>query len=318
MLIASLAFGPPTVHAEEVGHTRSFQAESIYTHSVKRGDTLYKIALKYGTTASHIASLNNLKSNVIYIGQQLKIIDPNQRIYTIKSGDTLYKIASLYNVALLPLKAINGLVDNMIYAGQKLYIPDRFVVSNPTSILTLVNKKYALPSDYIPANLVVPNIPYAFKEYDPKKLMRKDAATALEELFRKAKQDNIKIHGISGYRSYARQDAIFTFNVQKKGLEAANQFSAKPGESEHQTGLAIDLTSPSVNYILTQGFGDTKEGKWLKENAPLFGFIIRYPKGKESITGYQYEPWHIRYVGISAAKYISGQNITLEEYLGKK
>ena len=154
------------------------------------------------------------------------------------------------------------------------------------------------------------------KEYNEKKQLRKEAALALEEMFRSSKANGINIYAVSGYRSYARQASIFDANVRKYGFERANQTSAKPGQSEHQTGLAMDITSASVNYGLSQSFGATKEGKWVYENAHKFGFIIRYQKGKESITGYQYEPWHLRYVGIKAAKEIKDRNITLEEYLG--
>lgn len=100
-------------------------------------------------------------------------------------------------------------------------------------------------------------------------------------------------------------------------MEAANQFSARAGESEHQTGLAMDISSKSVNFSLTQSFAQTREGKWLEENASEFGFIIRYPEGKEHITGYQFEPWHLRYVGKNPSLEIASRNITLEGYLGK-
>ena len=89
----------------------------------------------------------------------------------------------------------------------------------------------------------------------------------------------------------------------------------KPGQSEHQSGLAADVSSPSVNYALTESFGKTDEGIWLAQNAHKFGFIIRFPDGKESITGYLYEPWHIRYVGESVATEIYAKDLTLEEYL---
>lgn len=184
-----------------------------------------------------------------------------------------------------------------------------------TDILVLVNKQHSLPADYVPANLVQPKIPFPFSEDLPKKLMRKEAATALEALFAQAKEDQIKLVGLSGYRSYQRQKEIFNYNAQKVGKEVANRTSAYPGQSEHQTGLAMDVTSAQMNYRLHSSFGDTKEGIWLAKNAADFGFIIRYPKGKEAITGYSYEPWHLRYVGTKAAKEIAENNITLEEYL---
>lgn len=181
--------------------------------------------------------------------------------------------------------------------------------------LMLVNKKHSLSEGYVPKGLTAPKVPSLNRS---KTKMTPEAARALEALFAKAKRDNIKLTAVSGYRSYERQKAIFASNTGKYGsAEAANQFSARAGQSEHQTGLAMDLSSPSVNFTLTQSFAKTKEGKWLKENAAAFGFIIRYQKGKEQITGYQFEPWHIRYVGKAAALEIAGRNITLEEYLGK-
>ena len=93
-----------------------------------------------------------------------------------------------------------------------------------------------------------------------------------------------------------------------------NQYVAKPGTSEHQTGLALDVSSPEVDYELEEIFAETPEGKWLAVYAPMFGFILRYPKGKENITGYAYEPWHIRYVGKSLSLYLSLTGMTLEEY----
>lgn len=181
--------------------------------------------------------------------------------------------------------------------------------------IMLVNKKRSLSSAYKPNHLVVPNVS---KTSSAKTMMTPDAAKALEALFAKAKQDNIKLTAVSGYRSYEKQSTIFASNINKYGsAAAANQFSAKAGQSEHQTGLAMDVSSPSVNFKLTQSYANTREGKWLAENAPQFGFIVRYPKGKEKITGYQFEPWHIRYVGKAAAIEITSRNITLEEYLGE-
>ncbi len=179
--------------------------------------------------------------------------------------------------------------------------------------LILVNKTHSLPDGYVPSELVSPKVSSA---NSAKTKMTSEAAAALEALFAKAKRDNIKLTAISGYRSYERQKAIFASNTGKYGsAEAANQFSARPGQSEHQTGLAMDVSSSSVNFALTQAFAETREGQWLKENAPHFGFIIRYPRDREAITGYQFEPWHIRYVGKSASLEMAARNITLEEYL---
>lgn len=192
------------------------------------------------------------------------------------------------------------------------------VVTNPDHILVLVNKERNLPADYIPDDLIAPDIPFAFEGDHPKKLMREEAAEALQQLFSRAWDDALEIYGLSGYRSYETQRHIFAYNVEQRGEEEANRFSARPGQSEHQTGLAMDVTSPGVGFTLTQAFGETPEGRWLEEHAHEFGFIIRYPEDSEHITGYQYEPWHLRYVGIEHATAIREAGLTLEEYLERK
>lgn len=198
---------------------------------------------------------------------------------------------------------------------EKLLVSQFKVVPNPSNILVLVNKSNSLTADYVPQDLVIPNVKFTFDEIVPQKYLRQEAAAALEQLFAKAKQDNISLVAVSGYRSFDRQADIFARNFAKS--PNANIVSALPGESEPQTGLAIDVSSPSVNYLLTKSFGETVEGHWLNKNAAQYGFIIRYPEDKESITGYQYEPWHIRYVGKAAAVTIMEQGLTLEEYLSE-
>ncbi|MFB5762386.1 M15 family metallopeptidase [Paenibacillus medicaginis] len=188
------------------------------------------------------------------------------------------------------------------------------VVTNATAQTVIVNKQRSLPKGYEPSDLVVPDVPFSFDGPHEKRHMRKKAAGALKQLFAAAKQDGIKLRAVSGYRSYARQKTIYNNNVKTKGLEYASKVSAVPGMSEHQTGLAIDVSSPSVGNALEQSFGSSKEGKWLAKHAPEYGFVIRYPKGKQDITGYIYEPWHIRYIGIDLAKDAASKQLTLEEY----
>lgn len=202
-------------------------------------------------------------------------------------------------------------------AGLKKNSTGADTLANPHEILALVNKENALPEGFEPLNLVVPEVRFPFEDFLPKKQMRQVAATAMEDMFKAADEAGLELFAQSGYRSYDRQDAIFAANVQEHGEKAANNFSARPGESEHQTGLTMDVTSEDVNFQLTTDFGETDEGKWLKQNAADYGFIIRYPKDKEAITQYQYEPWHLRYVGQKAATDIMEEGITLEEYLGE-
>ncbi|WP_186579212.1 M15 family metallopeptidase [Aquibacillus kalidii] len=190
------------------------------------------------------------------------------------------------------------------------------IVDNETSKEVLVNKQRKLPDGYVPPDLMVPNVPFSFTGEDPRKQLRKEAAAALEELFAASEAAGLDLVAASGYRSYDRQKVIYDNNVARNGQENADKFSAKPGTSEHQTGLAMDVTSAEMAFALEQTFKQTAEGSWLAENAHKYGYIIRYLEGKEEITGYSYEPWHIRYVGKEIANEVYKQQLTLEEYFG--
>lgn len=190
------------------------------------------------------------------------------------------------------------------------------VVDNPTDTLVLVNKSHALPNDYVPDDLIAPNVRFPFTQDIPKRYMREEAAHALEDLFKASDKAGLELFAQSGYRSFNRQESLFAAYVERDGEEAANKYSARPGESEHQTGLTMDVTSPDINFNLNTNFAETDEGKWVKSHAHEYGFIIRYPKDKVDITKYQYEPWHLRYVGKEVATVIYKRGITLEKYLG--
>jgi zinc D-Ala-D-Ala carboxypeptidase len=209
----------------------------------------------------------------------------------------------------------DGPVLEAAYFNQIQETSGKKEIMNPENILALVNKEFSLPGHYKPNDLVRPNVPFSFGETDVEKsLMRKEAAVALEKLFAQAKQENIEIFAVSGYRSYIRQKSLFDAEVANIGEQQAKEVVALPGQSEHQTGLTMDIASRATNLNLTEEFGETKEGKWLMANAHKFGFILRYPKGKEEVTNYQYEPWHYRYVGQEAAKTMFENDWTLEEY----
>ncbi len=181
-------------------------------------------------------------------------------------------------------------------------------------LLLLVNKQHPVDQDYEPDDLTAMQY-YAPEREASGRYMREPAANAFNQLVEAAILDGIELRMTTGYRSYGYQKIIFDNYARQYGEEEANSFSAKPGQSEHQTGLAVDVSSPSLDYELTEAFGDTPAGTWLSDHAHEFGFIIRYPKGKEAVTGYMYEPWHLRYVGLFVAKEIYIQDITLEEYL---
>ncbi len=177
------------------------------------------------------------------------------------------------------------------------------------SINIVVNKTHDLPSDYEPEDLILPDVSTTKKLY-----VREVIHDDLKEMFSEAKSQNINLSITSGYRSYQYQKTLFNNYVARDGVEAASRYSARPGQSEHQTGLALDLASQNGKCTLSTCFKDTDEGKWLKENSWKYGFVLRYPEGKEEITGYMFEPWHFRYVGKKESQKIFESGLTIEEY----
>lgn len=182
-------------------------------------------------------------------------------------------------------------------------------IKNPNNYLVLVNKNNKLDRFYVPNDLEKVNN-YTNKEI----YLRKDVLKAFLKLASDAKKLGYNITLVSGYRTYEYQENLFNYYVFEKGIDYALNASAKPGHSEHQTGLSIDIAGSNLDY---NKFEDSKEFDWVLNNAYKYGFILRYPKGSEYITGYKYEPWHYRYVGLKHAKYIHKKNITLEQYLKK-
>ena len=202
-----------------------------------------------------------------------------------------------------------------VYFNEIMTVDGKRIIQNPTNHMVLVNKQFSLPDGYAPEDLIRPTVLFSFGEQDIEKAyLRNEAAKALETMFTEAIKQDIHLFAVSGYRSFDRQRAVFDAEVSKYGEEKAIQAVAIPGSSEHQTGLAMDISSQSANFELSEEFGETPEGKWAAENAHRFGFILRYPKGKEDITGYKFEPWHFRYVGKEAAAVIFEKQLTLEEY----
>ena len=188
-------------------------------------------------------------------------------------------------------------------------------VFDEAGIEALVNRQYLLSEDYVPRDMVAVEVPLIFPEHPEINQLRAPAADALKQMFATAEEAGIILYARSGYRSYGTQERLYGSYVETHGEEAASRFSAPPGASEHQTGLAMDVTSESVGYELLESFGETAEGEWVKDNAHVYGFIIRYHEGKEDITGYMYEPWHLRYVGKELAHDIKESGLTYEEYI---
>ena len=175
--------------------------------------------------------------------------------------------------------------------------------------IMMVNKTYGLPESYIPVDTKESCIG---KTSTCNKCINKTAYEAFNKMRADASSIGLNIYIASGYRPYVGQESIYNRYIKRDGKEAADTYSARPGYSEHQTSYSFDLNS------ITDSFIKTKEGLWVNDNAYLYGFIIRFPKGKDRITGYKYEPWHLRYVGYDLAKklYNNGDWISLEEYFG--
>lgn len=186
--------------------------------------------------------------------------------------------------------------------------------TSPDSLLVLVNKTHGIDTSYVPADLVQVSTTPLPGSRDTQ--MRSEAADALIRLFNDASAAGLTLYCASGYRSYETQVETYQENIAIYGQEEGSHLSAEPGYSEHQTGLVMDVTCESMNMDLNESFIDTAEGQWVEANAYRYGFIIRYPKDKTEITGYNYEPWHLRYVGIDAAAAMHESGQCLEEYLG--
>lgn len=319
------------------GDSGGSEDTSSSSYTVQSGDTLSVISSDYGTTVNALASANNLSNpDLIYVGQVIEIPGTDGddsgggngdsgsdettggTTYTVQSGDTLSVIASDYGTTVDALASENSISNpNLIFVGQVLEIPgtgsgdsgsgDSEIsgfptspgeVSAPTYIddILIVNKGIPLPENYAPGEN-----PYARAEFDN---MKADAAA-----------EGITLTAFSTYRSFDYQETLYNNYVAEDGQAAADTYSARPGHSEHQTGLAFDIGGSDPAYYTSEAFAERPAGLWLAENAHEYGFILRYPEDKEHITGYQFEPWQYRFVGRQEAQDIYDSGLTLDEYL---
>lgn len=229
----------------------------------------------------------------------------SNELYSIKNDNYfIYKNVDRYlnylnsNKELNSRKIVSSVNANLDYGYYNNIQPSK----NQDDLLVLVNKFYALDKSYVPSELV--SVQYGYGRGEVKKVLFDNFKMMADD----AKVLGLNIYIASGYRSYDYQNVLYNQYVNRDGKAQADTYSARPGHSEHQTGLAIDLNDISYN------FGYTNEFKWLKDNAYRYGFILRYPENNTDLTGYVYEPWHYRYVGLEVAKYIYENNITYDEY----
>ena len=218
---------------------------------------------------------------------------------------------------LLTAAAIPGFAEDAIPTAQELYernpSPDVPLSCDPRMdpLIVLVNKEHGLPGAYVPelTDLTVSHKPGVATQQ-----MRPVAAEALTRLFEAAEAEDIHLGVVSGYRSFGTQKAIHARKVAQKG-RSAELTSAPAGKSEHQLGLAVDVSCKSIDYRLNAIFGSTPEGEWVEAHCAEYGFIIRYRAEWQKITGYKAEPWHIRYVGPEHAKLVMELNVPYEIYM---
>jgi len=200
------------------------------------------------------------------------------------------------------IRNVNTNIDREFYTDIKK-------TDTSKGVLLITNKYYQLDNNYAYGELVTMSTRYSNRSGQK---LNSEAYEAFKTMVEKGEEDGVYIRNLSAYRSYSTQNYLYNNYKSEHGLEWADKWSARPGHSEHQTGLALDVTVKGRSSF--DNFDDTKEFNWLQENAYLYGFILRYPKDKTYITGYGYEPWHYRYVGTDVAKYIYENKITYEEY----
>lgn len=273
----------------------STAADTTAETAAESGGEITKIDLTY-----YEVTLEEGKSSMPIVTMYPETAPDKSEIWT-SSDEKVAKVNGMGNITAVSegicTVKVQSAVCPEVYAEVKVTVTAApaalSTAEGPTYIdgILVVNKTYALPSDYNPG-------------VDP------DAQAAFDKMQAAAAKEGLNIYISSGFRSYDYQSGLYDRYVQRSGKAEADRYSARPGHSEHQTGLAFDLNSIDMT------FADTDECAWVNEHCAEYGFIIRYPQGSERITGYMYEPWHLRYLGTENAKKVYDSGLTLEEYLG--
>ena len=289
----------------------------IETEYFNKDNTKYYLEINYSNKDRFFDNINKL-IDIGYNSEEINVIynkvnnvdlvltkDYNKNILNILNTE-YYKEDNLERY--LNYESDNIVLDVNMNLDYEFYNHD-IEIDNVDS-LVIVNKYYKLSKDYVP-ELVTINKKYAINE---RQQLTQEAKEAFEKMCEEARNEDIYIYSGSAYRSYSYQNTLYNNRVKTDGLDYANKTAAKAGYSEHQTGLAIDVLNQKFQYLDS----DDKEYQWLIDNGYKYGFILRYPEGKENITGYAYEPWHFRYITIEIATELKEKNITYEEYIGMK
>ncbi len=273
-------------------------------------ETAPKLEIKYERV--HVSLEDDIDTNQ-YIVSAIDDVDGDITDQVITTLDTSNE--KEYKVTYSIKDAAGNVAEKELYINRVkmfddgIYDPnsiDPLTVTDPEDITVLVNKTHQIPSGWQPDDLV--------KVCDSEQLLRKEAADAFEKLYNEAVSRNIAIFSISGYRTNETQTRYWTNMCNVYGIEYASAYSAYPGRSEHQLGLALDVSYKTTGDRLSASVADSEVGKFMAQEGHKYGFIIRYLKDKVAITNYGYEPWHLRYVGVELATELYESGLTLEEY----
>lgn len=301
VIIGFIAFGVVYLNHRLNYSDEDTKTPTNTTNTKKETDEVVRHLEKLGYTKDEISNIskNLSKQDVMKINKKYSHLSElsNIKYFHIENLERYENYFSKESNIETVVMNVNTSLDKEFYTDIK-------EIADPYDTLVLVNKFYALPSGIEPKTLV--NI--------EGQKMTQEAADAMKKMVSDLRNEGLKIILQSGYRSEDTQDYLYNRYVKNYGKEEADTFSARPNHSEHQTGLAMDL---SVDGTLSEAFENTEQFKWLNENAHKYGYILRYKKDKVYMTGYTYEPWHYRYVGVEVATIIKNENLTFEEYYVK-
>jgi D-alanyl-D-alanine carboxypeptidase len=272
---------------------------------------LFLVSIMIGLVLNEDSKALNT-SNIVNSDYESETSNDDIEKPTPSRGDNIngYMDGNLENVPNLRDSAVSSTITKEEIAKIK-----EVINSDTTGLYTLANKENLLSESYMPNNLVIPNVNLVAERSNEKNLVSATIVEDLEQMFYDAQEAGVNLFLSNAFRSYDSQVYIYNEDIKNKDKQYS-EYVAKPGESEHQLGLAIDITSRNMGFELNQSFENTKEGAWALENAYKYGFILRYTKTKEDVTGYKYEPWHYRYVGDKTiSKLCHDKDLTLEELL---
>ncbi|HAX73162.1 MAG TPA: D-alanyl-D-alanine carboxypeptidase [Firmicutes bacterium] len=259
-------------------------------------------------------TLANSPVNTLIYDELSMIVEHPAFTYSLYERQRIISLDDFFSKAKLKQQMIEVATNASSYIPSNFY-ETVFSVSDPNDYLVLVNKNFYLQPSDTPQDLVLPQVAVWDSEVNTNFYLREEVARQVENMFEEAMLENYELMIRSAYRSYHEQVSVYEDFLSKYGPWYVEAYTAIPGHSEHQTGLAFDITSQSVYFGQYKTFDQSPEYEWVKKNAHRFGFVIRYPEGRENSTGFSPEPWHWRYVGVDVATLLYEKDWILEDYI---